>query len=89
MTDMVTTNFALVGEKYPELLKSDSGPVEIKWQTVEQAAGTMLALCADERCQVLSGRYVDGEQDLEEIVKAAESGRMQRERLYYLKVDEL
>lgn len=65
---------------------------EMKYQTPELMADTAVVLCAMERCGVLSGRYVDCEQRLDEVLKEAEKeggGRVERERLYKLKIDEL
>ncbi|KAF7187200.1 3-oxoacyl-[acyl-carrier-protein] reductase FabG [Pseudocercospora fuligena] len=61
----------------------------IEWQKPELAANTIVTLCSEERCKVLDGRYVDSEQDLEKVLQAAESGRVEKERLYYLKVDQV
>ncbi|KAK3046543.1 hypothetical protein LTR09_011998 [Extremus antarcticus] len=64
----------------------------LKYQTTELAANSFVALCADERCKTMNGRYIDSEQDLGEVIKEAEKGGKGRviiERLYHLKVDEL
>lgn len=87
MTDMVTEAFADVSKRYADEIPKDMG--EVTWQTTELAANTMVALCVDERCKLLNGRYIDAEQDLEKILEAAESGKMEKERLYWIKVDEL
>ena len=54
-------------------------------------ADTFVALCADKDAQLLSGRYVDSCQDLEEVLKAARDGKldMDNAELYKLKVDML
>ncbi|KXT05936.1 hypothetical protein AC578_298 [Pseudocercospora eumusae] len=61
----------------------------IEWQKPQLAANTIVTLCSEERCKILHGRYVDAEQDLEKVLEAAESGRVERERLYWLKVDQV
>ncbi|KAK4505333.1 hypothetical protein PRZ48_003296 [Zasmidium cellare] len=86
MTDMVIDAFVDAKERYAAEIPSEGG---IQWQTVALAANTVLALCAEERCKALSGRYVDAEQDLEKVLEAVESGRVERERLYWIKVDEV
>lgn len=86
MTDMVQFGFGEVVKHYSDELPPDGA---LKWQTLELAANTFLALCANERCKKLTGRYIDAEQDLEKVVEAAESGRVERERLYWLKIDEI
>ncbi|RDW70177.1 hypothetical protein BP5796_08574 [Coleophoma crateriformis] len=69
---------------------------ELEWAAAGLASGTFVALCADERCQVLSGLLINAERDLGEMVAIVErekawggGGRVERERLYVLKVDEL
>jgi NAD(P)-dependent dehydrogenase (short-subunit alcohol dehydrogenase family) len=62
----------------------------IQWDAVGLATGTFVALCADERARVLSGKYVNAGSDLGEVIELAERDwkRIERERLYVLKVDE-
>lgn len=86
ITDMVKDAFVDAKQRYASEIPSEGG---IQWQTEELAANTILALCADERCKRLSGRYVDAEQDLEKVLEAVESGRVEKERLYWIKVDEV
>lgn len=86
MTDMVQYGFGEVLKHYSDELPEDGS---IKWQTQELAANTFLALCANERCKSLSGRYIDAEQDLEKVVEVAESGRVEKERLYRIRIDEI
>lgn len=55
-------------------------------------ADTMVALVADEGAKHMSGRYIDVTQDLEAVLEDAKKGpesRIERERLYTLKVDTL
>lgn len=64
----------------------------LKYQTAELAANTFVALCADESCEAMHGRYIDSEQDLGEVIKEAEKGEegmVSSKKLYHLKVDEL
>jgi len=64
----------------------------LEWSATGLAAGTFVALSADERCKCLSGKYINAENDLGEVITEAElgpMGRIDRERLYILKVDEL
>lgn len=64
---------------------------EIEWDAAGLASGTFVALCADPRAKILSGMFVNSERDLGEMIAAVERdpGRIERERLYTLKVDEL
>ncbi|KAG0648305.1 Short-chain dehydrogenase reductase family 32C member 1 [Hyphodiscus hymeniophilus] len=64
---------------------------EFEWDAAGLAAGTFVALCADPRSKILSGMFVNSERDLGEMIDAVERdpGRVERERLYTLKVDEL
>jgi short-subunit dehydrogenase len=62
------------------------------WCGVGLASGTFVTLCADPRARCLSGLYVDAERDLGEMIEEVEKGtgnRVETERLYMLKVDEL
>jgi NADP-dependent 3-hydroxy acid dehydrogenase YdfG len=63
---------------------------EVKWDAAGLASGTFVALCADPRAKILSGLYIDAGRDLEEMIVNVEGdqGRVERERLYTLKVDE-
>ena len=65
--------------------------VEERWCAAGLASGTFLALAADTRARCLSGLYVDAERDLGQLIEEAEKegGRVAREALYLLKVDEL
>ena len=64
---------------------------EVEWDAAGLAAGTFVALCADPRSRILSGMFINSERDLGEMIAAVERdpGRVERERLYTLKVDEL
>jgi NAD(P)-dependent dehydrogenase (short-subunit alcohol dehydrogenase family) len=63
---------------------------EIEWDAAGLASGTFVALCADPRAKILSGMFINSERDLGEMIAAVETdpGRVERERLYTLKVDE-
>ncbi len=63
----------------------------LQWASVGLASGTIVALCAEPRAEILSGHYVNAERDLGEVLAACESnrGRMKAQRLYELKVDEI
>ena len=65
----------------------------VKFQSAEMAAQTLVALAGgEERSKVLSGRYVDGEQDMESVILEAEKegmGRIGVKGLYLLKLEEL
>jgi len=64
---------------------------EVTWDAAGLASGTFVALCADPRAKVLSGMYVNATRDLGEMIASVERdpGRIERERLYTMKVDEL
>lgn len=64
---------------------------EVTWDAAGLASGTFVALCADPRAKILSGMYINATRDLGETIAAVERDpdRIQRERLYTLKVDEL
>lgn len=60
--------------------------------TVQLPADTMVALVADPRAKLMSGRYIDGTQDLGAVLAEAEKkaqGTIEKEGLYSLKVDTL
>lgn len=60
--------------------------------TVQLPADTMVTLVADPDAKYMSGRYIDGTQDLGELLKEAKKGtegRIEKEALYMLKVDTL
>lgn len=79
-------------DEEPEMQRMMQAFGDLKYQTPELPANTMVALVAEERCRVLDGRYIDAEQNLEMVLQEAEKpdgGRVQKERLYRLKVDEL
>lgn len=84
LTDILVTDQLRVGDAAAQGIRD-----RMTWQTVEQAANTIVTICADERFKVMDGRWINGEQDLELVLKAAESGRVEKEKLYCLKVDEL
>lgn len=62
----------------------------VQWDAAGLATGTFVALAADERARVLSGKYVNAGTDLGEVIDLAEreQERVERDRLYVLKVDE-
>ncbi|KAF7187512.1 Dehydrogenase/reductase SDR family member 7B [Pseudocercospora fuligena] len=74
--------------KVQELLTPYQNP-DLKMQTPELSANTIVALCADERCKILHGLYIDSEQNLDKVLEAAEKGRVKDEKLYLLKVEEV
>jgi hypothetical protein len=61
------------------------------WAAAGLASGTFVALCAEPKARVLSGLYVEAERDMGEVLAEMEKdpGRVKRERLYVLKVDEI
>lgn len=84
-------NMKSVGEE-PEMQQAMEAFKDMKYQTLELPASTFVALVADQRCQALNGMYIDAEQDLSFVLQEAEkegAGRIGKERLYHLKVDEL
>ncbi|KAE8451875.1 hypothetical protein EG329_002716 [Mollisiaceae sp. DMI_Dod_QoI] len=65
---------------------------KVSWHAVGLASGTFVALCAEPRARILSGLYINAERDLEELITSMESDwgrKVERDRLYVLKVDEL
>ena len=64
----------------------------LEFQTPQLSANTIVTLCADEDARLLSGKYIDSQHDLGEVIEEAKKGkgnRIERERLYRLKLDEL
>jgi NAD(P)-dependent dehydrogenase (short-subunit alcohol dehydrogenase family) len=63
---------------------------EVIWAAAGLASGTFVALCAEPRAKILSGLYVNAERDLGEVISEMEMDpeRVEREKLYVLKVDE-
>ncbi len=67
------------------------GP-DLKRQTEQLPADTMVALAADERCKSLQGLHINANEDLEAVLKEAEKegrGRIGAERLYLVTVPTL
>ena len=62
---------------------------EVQKQTVDLPANTCVALCVEEDAKGMGGRYVDSQQDLGEVLEKAKKGRVGKERLYWLKMDEI
>jgi NAD(P)-dependent dehydrogenase (short-subunit alcohol dehydrogenase family) len=63
----------------------------VNWAAAGLASGTFLTLCAEPRAAILSGLYVNAERDLEELIGKIEKDngrRVERDRLYVMKVDE-
>lgn len=61
-------------------------------QTVDLPANTCVALCVEENAKVMRGKYVDSQYDLGEVLEEAKKGegeRIERERLYWLKLEEI
>ena len=64
----------------------------MKKQSPRLMGDVCVALCCEDRCRVLNGRYVDCEVSLESVVEEMEQDggvRMEKENLYRLKVDGL
>ena len=62
---------------------------QMQYQTPALAAGIAVALCIEPDARYMSGRYVDSQQDLEEVLAEAKTGKVEREKLYWLKMEEL
>ena len=63
-----------------------------KRQTPDLPANTMVALAAEPRCQVLHGRHVNSDQDLEAVLKEAEKdgmGEIGARDLYVVRIGQL
>jgi NAD(P)-dependent dehydrogenase (short-subunit alcohol dehydrogenase family) len=61
-------------------------------QTPDLAANTAVALCVEEDAKFLNRKYIDSQQDLEEVLSEAKKrkdGRIEKEKLYWLKMNEL
>ena len=63
---------------------------KITYQTPELAANTCVALCVEEDAVLMNGRYIDSQQDLGEVLQHAKDGRerLERDKLYHLKLEE-
>ncbi len=64
----------------------------VRRQAPELSADTCVALAAEPRCAVLSGRHVNADQDLEGVVQEAEKegkGRIGKEDLYLVRIGAL
>ena len=62
------------------------------FQKPELAAGTAVTLAVEDSDGSLNGRYVDAHEDLEEVLRDARKGaesRIEKEKLYQLKMDQL
>lgn len=84
-------NMASVNEE-PDMQQALQAFGDLKYQTPQLPADTFVALFADERCKALSGKYIDAEQDLGTVldeIEKQDGGRVEKDRLYQLKVDEL
>jgi NAD(P)-dependent dehydrogenase (short-subunit alcohol dehydrogenase family) len=87
-----SSHFALEPRIQSEMTSRIEEAMQDGWCGAGLASGTFLALVAEPRAKCLSGLYVDAERDLEEMIVEVEKGaegRVQREGLYVLKVDEL
>ncbi|KAL8944315.1 MAG: hypothetical protein Q9216_000500 [Gyalolechia sp. 2 TL-2023] len=65
---------------------------EMEKQTVDLPANTSVALCVEEDAKAMRGRYVDSQYDLWEVLKEAKKGpggKIEKERSYWLKLDEI
>ena len=61
-------------------------------QTVDLPANTIVALCVEDDAKRMSGKYIDSETDIGELLaeaKKGREGRIEKEKLYRLKMDEL
>ena len=61
-------------------------------QTPELSANTMVAVAAEPRCQVLHGRHINSDQNLEAVLNEAEKegkGRVGKEDLYLVRIGAL
>ena len=79
-------------KELPELQKYMEFFVPSMQDTLTLAADTFVALAADPDAKWMSGRYVDVQQDLGEVLAEAKKGpegRIEKEELYQLKVDVL
>ena len=79
-------------QQEPEAQRQFQEFKDLKYQTPELMADSCVALCAEERFRVLSGRFVDCEQRLDRVLEEAEKeekGRVGKENLYRLKLEEL
>ena len=79
-------------KELPELQKYMEFFVPSMQDTLTLAADTFVALAADPDAKWMSGRYVDVQQDLGEVLAEAKKGpegRIEKEGLYQLKVDVL
>lgn len=64
----------------------------VKRQDIAVPADTIVALAAEPRCKVLTGKHVNSDQDLEGVLKEAEMegmGRIGKERLYVVNIGAL
>ncbi|KAI9790206.1 MAG: hypothetical protein M1833_002092 [Piccolia ochrophora] len=76
----------------PKMQEIMSNFKDIVFQTPQLSADTFVALCADEGLRLLSGKFVDAQHDLGQVldeVKKGSGNRIERENLYHLKLDEL
>lgn len=68
------------------------GYMQLEPQSARLMGDVCVALCADSRFEVLNGRYIDCEQHLDVVLAEAEKeggGRLEKDNLYRIKVDEL
>ena len=94
MTDMVTNSGEeaksvmanLDPEAMTEKVRKMWEPYQgIEWQKPELAANTIVTLCCErDRCKVLDGRYVDCEQDLEQVLIEMKVGVNPRRKLRFV-----
>lgn len=94
-TDLGTAESAINSksmQEEPEVQRMFEEFKNMRYQSSDLLANTVVALCSDERCKALNGRFIDCEQPLDEVWKEAEKpdgGRVAKENLYRLKLDEL
>lgn len=81
-----------VMQRYPAMAEGFTAFQDYVFETPELAANTFVALCAEPRTNVLSGKYIDSQFDLEGVVQEVEKGAgnaVEERKLYRLKLEEL
>jgi short-subunit dehydrogenase len=87
-----SSHFALEPRMQSEITSRIEEAMQDRWCGAGLANGTFVCLAAEPRARCLSGLYLDAERDLGELIEEVEKGsegRVEREALYVLKVDEL
>ena len=76
----------------PERVRFFGSMTKMELQTAELGANTFVALCCEDEARYMSGKYIEAEQDLGELLAEARkgaSGRIEQEGLYVQKLEEL